>query len=93
MKQSVRCHIASRQGWSCNVCGSMLPTVWHVDHITPLTDGGGSDERNLQALCAGCHRVKTSAEQKERAKMRRVSKLLHEQDPGTDVFKSAVGMS
>jgi 5-methylcytosine-specific restriction endonuclease McrA len=76
MKQSVRCHIASRQGWTCNVCASMLPALWHVDHINPLTDGGGNEERNLQALCACCHRVKTSAEHRARSKKRRATKQV-----------------
>jgi len=31
----------------------------HVDHIVPLSRGGGDEESNLQTLCASCHSKKT----------------------------------
>ena len=33
---------------------------YEVDHITPVGLGGGDEMSNLQALCAICHREKTS---------------------------------
>ena len=33
-----------------------------VDHIVPLSQGGTNDRRNMQGLCAPCHRVKSKAE-------------------------------
>lgn len=36
---------------------------FHVDHITPISDGGHPfDESNLQTLCAECHEAKTARE-------------------------------
>ncbi|MEU5306018.1 HNH endonuclease signature motif containing protein [Streptomyces noursei] len=33
-----------------------------VDHVRPLATGGTDTHRNVQVLCRGCHRLKTSAE-------------------------------
>jgi 5-methylcytosine-specific restriction protein A len=33
-----------------------------VDHLTPVSQGGGHDLRNLRAACGPCHRHKTAAE-------------------------------
>lgn len=33
-----------------------------VDHITPLSQGGGNERSNLQALCKPCHDAKSAAE-------------------------------
>ena len=42
-------------------------SLWEVDHIVPLVDGGSHDLDNLQTLCSPCHRAKTAAEATERA--------------------------
>lgn len=34
----------------------------HVDHITPLAQGGTDDLANLQGLCPSCHSRKTAVE-------------------------------
>lgn len=41
---------------SCRLCGK---TSTAVDHIVPLSHGGGEDRGNLEALCATCHSLKT----------------------------------
>lgn len=43
-------------------------SLWEVDHIVPLIDGGGHDLSNLQSLCAPCHKEKTAREARERAR-------------------------
>ena len=56
------------QGWYCGDlskgggwkgCGSSLRNVpqsdMHVDHILPVSRGGGSEPSNLQVLCARCN--------------------------------------
>jgi 5-methylcytosine-specific restriction endonuclease McrA len=44
----------------CNTCGRAAN---EVDHVTPLSRGGGKyDLENLQALCKSCHSRKTQAE-------------------------------
>ena len=56
--------IKMRDQWTCRLCGR---TTIHleVDHIIPLSQGGGEDDSNLQSLCAGhgnCHDIKTRNE-------------------------------
>jgi 5-methylcytosine-specific restriction endonuclease McrA len=42
-------------------------SLWELDHVVPLIDGGGHDASNLQTLCVPCHRAKSGDEQRERA--------------------------
>lgn len=46
-------------------------SLWELDHIVPLVDGGGHDLDNMQTLCVPCHERKTSHEARERARARR----------------------
>ncbi len=45
-----------RDGGRCRRCGSARQL--EVDHIIPLSRGGGSEEDNLQTLCRRCNRKK-----------------------------------
>jgi 5-methylcytosine-specific restriction endonuclease McrA len=45
-------------------------SLWELDHIVPLVDGGSHDPENLQTLCTPCHRQKTSKEAGERRERR-----------------------
>ena len=46
-------------------------SLWELDHIVPLIDGGGHDLANLQTLCTPCHKVKTASEAARRGRDRR----------------------
>lgn len=57
----------------CANCGRLVdwPDGFHLDHILPLSQGGGNEETNLQILCSwhdengvwrGCHAEKTEKE-------------------------------
>jgi 5-methylcytosine-specific restriction endonuclease McrA len=46
-------------------------SFWELDHITPLIDGGGHGDENLQTLCTPCHTEKTALEARQRALLRR----------------------
>jgi 5-methylcytosine-specific restriction protein A len=65
-----RARVAQRHGYRCANCGA----VWvsgrdHIDHIVPREQGGSNDESNLQPLCdVPCHKAKSDAEAKARAK-------------------------
>ena len=52
-----------------NTCQKCLKNVkvneFEIDHIKPLAIGGTNDESNLQILCQGCHKNKTSDEQEQ----------------------------
>ena len=38
---------------------------FEIDHIRPIATGGSNDISNLQIVCKGCHRIKTSDEQEQ----------------------------
>jgi len=46
-------------------------SLWELDHIVPLIDGGGHGLDNLQTLCVPCHERKTSREARERTARRK----------------------
>ena len=37
-------------------------SLWELDHVVPLIDGGGHEPSNLQTLCVPCHREKSARE-------------------------------
>ncbi len=49
-------------------------SLWELDHIVPLIDGGGHEFSNLQTLCVPCHRKKTTGETRQRASARSESR-------------------
>jgi len=46
--------------------GNFNQSGYDIDHIIEVADGGGNDITNLQALCPGCHRVKTNTSSRNR---------------------------
>jgi 5-methylcytosine-specific restriction endonuclease McrA len=42
-------------------------SLWEVDHVVPLIDGGSHGLDNLQTLCTPCHKTKTAEEARARA--------------------------
>lgn len=48
-------------------------SLWELDHIVPLIDGGGHEDDNLQSLCTPCHSEKTAQEARTRAERNRVA--------------------
>ncbi len=51
-------------------------SLWELDHVVPLIDGGGHELGNLQTLCTPCHKAKTTRE----AAARRSARLEHEEE-------------
>ncbi len=51
-------------------------SLWELDHIVPLIDGGGHEPANLQTLCTPCHKDKTARE----ATRRRAQKHVDTED-------------
>ena len=45
--------VLERDGWRCQVCGSMQNLQVH--HLKFRSQSGGDEEKNLITLCAGCH--------------------------------------
>ena len=49
-------------------CWTYRRSFLELDHITPLSEGGGNGHENLNLLCHNCHKHKTSAERSRRLK-------------------------
>ena len=45
-------------------------SLWELDHVVPLIDGGSHELANLQTLCTPCHKKKTAEEARGRAQLR-----------------------
>lgn len=63
--------VIAKQDGICKRANCDAPAVY-VDHVIPLWCGGTNANDNLEGLCAECHRRKTSAEAKARAKAKRI---------------------
>lgn len=63
-----RDEILARDGWRCRICGKTVRTTGshhhalyaNLDHIVPLSKGGGTTRDNTQTLCHGCNLRKSS---------------------------------
>lgn len=51
--------LGDNQRWKCVVCKQKL-VKYEVDHIYPLSLGGGNESSNLQLLCVRCNRRKSA---------------------------------
>ena len=61
LNKKYRLELVVRQEAKCAICKERLPANSkgiHVDHVIPLSRGGGNDIGNLQATCAGCNMMK-----------------------------------
>ena len=67
-----RNQILERNGYTCQLCGAASgdPDPFnfnrklrmHVDHITPLSQGGSDDNDNLRVLCSTCNQGRSNIE-------------------------------
>lgn len=56
ISKKVRFEVFKRDGFTCQYCGKAAPDViLHVDHIAPVSKGGGNDILNLITSCADCN--------------------------------------
>jgi DNA-directed RNA polymerase subunit RPC12/RpoP len=54
--KKARFEIFKRDGFTCQYCGAVPPKViLHVDHIVPVSAGGGNEDDNLVTSCDGCN--------------------------------------
>lgn len=51
---SIRKRVLRRDNYQCTKCGTDDDQM-HVHHITPVSDGGSHEPRNLRTLCHSCH--------------------------------------
>lgn len=48
-----RLMVFARDNWQCLHCGAT--DQLHIDHINPVSNGGGNEYENLQVLCKPCN--------------------------------------
>ena len=46
--------ILKRDGYRCYLCGA--PGCRKVDHVVPVSQGGGEEDSNLAAICDDCEK-------------------------------------
>jgi len=52
--RNLRQQVLERDGWRCQLCGSMAGVEVH--HIQRRSQTGEDSEENLISLCSACHR-------------------------------------
>lgn len=61
VSRRLRFEILKRDGYTCRYCGAKAPdVVLHVDHVVPISLGGGDEPNNLVSSCADCNAGKGS---------------------------------
>jgi len=59
ISKGLRFRILERDHFRCRYCGARAPEVeLHIDHILPVSLGGGNDQHNLCAACKSCNLAK-----------------------------------
>jgi hypothetical protein len=66
-----RAALVLKQEGRCALCGCK-PRAFEGDHIRELWEGGTNKPDNWQMLCPPCHKLKSGAAAKRRAKMNRL---------------------
>ena len=56
ISSSKRLKVFERDGWRCRLCRAQSNLV--IDHIFPVSKGGGNQIENLQTLCMNCNELK-----------------------------------
>ena len=60
ISKSTRFEVFKRDGFKCQYCGRSAPEViLEIDHIVPVSQGGGNDLLNLITSCMDCNRGKS----------------------------------
>lgn len=57
ISDQLRTQIFKRDRYRCRICKAT--TELQIDHVIPVSKGGGNDEGNLQVLCYRCNSVKS----------------------------------
>lgn len=56
ISKKVRFEVFKRDSFTCQYCGKCAPdVVLHIDHIDPVSKGGGNDILNLITACESCN--------------------------------------
>lgn len=59
--KSIRHEVLKRDGYKCKECGTtQKESTLHIDHITPVSEGGTDELSNFQTLCSTCNLSKSN---------------------------------
>lgn len=59
ISKKIRFEVFKRDSFTCQYCGRKPPeTILHLDHIHPVSKGGGNEILNLVTSCADCNHGK-----------------------------------
>lgn len=62
LSRRLRFEILRRDGYTCRYCGAKAPdATLTVDHVIPVTLGGGDEPNNLVTACRDCNAGKSSS--------------------------------
>lgn len=79
ISKAVRFEVLKRDSFSCQYCGASAPdAVLHIDHIKPVSKGGGNDIMNLVAACSDCNLGKSNIELDDRSAINAKKRQLDE---------------
>lgn len=67
--------LCRQYGWKCLACGRSNRKLT-VDHIIPISRGGGSNISNIQPLCKPCNSSKGNYHTTDYRKMSKASKII-----------------
>ncbi len=56
VSETLRNKVFERDGYACKLCGEMSNLC--LDHVKPFSQGGKTEELNLQTLCRSCNSKK-----------------------------------
>lgn len=100
IKKSVRFDVFKRDSFTCQYCGQKAPeVVLEIDHITPVSDGGGNDILNLVTSCRDCNSGKsdkslsdTSRLDKQRSQLEELEQRRQQLEMLHDWHSSLIGI-
>lgn len=77
--KTTRFEVFKRDKFTCQYCGASAPDViLEIDHITPVSKGGGNDIMNLITSCRACNRGKTDKTLSDESAVQKQKRQLDE---------------
>lgn len=72
LSKKLRFEVFKRDSFTCQYCGAQAPDVLlHVDHIVPVSKGGGDEILNLITACEPCNQGKSDRSLDDHSVMKR----------------------
>lgn len=79
ISKKMRFEVFKRDKFSCQYCGASAPDViLHIDHIEPVSKGGGNDILNLITSCRDCNSGKSDRRLDDHAEIAKQRAQLEE---------------